>query len=182
MKLRKFLTAAVVLFMTASIGVLRGEPQQQNTYSAKTNGQAAGALLKKFYKLYKDDGKIDLANFDNVVQLTALGNVIQGLKGQDDNSDYFNDFTSGLVPGSKKLINTAIAPNITRILRSLANIDFTTISKATEAAMNSAITETFSTGQSGEKKVAAAIASLSTDSNALAAVSTVSSILDLLGK
>lgn len=180
MKLGKFMAAAVIMLMTASTGILRGEPQ--NNYSAKTNGQAAGSLLKKFQKQYKADGKIDLANLDNVIQLTALGNVIYGLKGQDDNSEYFNDFSMGLVSGSKKLINTNSASNITKLLRSLADIDFTSISKATEAALNSAIPEMYSTGQNGEKKAAEAISSLSSDRNAIAAASAVSSILDLLGK
>ena len=182
MKLRKILAVLVCVLMTASFGILSAEAQQ-NTYSAKTNGQAAGAILKNLYKQYKSGGKIDLSNLDSVIQLTALANVIQGLKGQDESSEYFNDFTNGLVRGSKKLIDSNTAPGITKSLRTLADVDLSAISNATTAAINSAITETYSdSGQSGAKKVSEALSSLPSDKNAMTAVSTVSSILGLLGK
>ena len=182
MKLKKLLAVAVLMLMTASIGILRAEIYE-NTYSAKTNGQAAGALLKRISKQYKADGKIDLTNLDNVINLTALGNVTMNLKGQDDNSEYFKDFTTGLALNSKRLISPNNVLNIAKLLRSLADLDFATIAEAGQNAINNAVTEMYSsTGPKGEDKAAKAISSLPSDSKALAVVSAVSSILDLLDK
>ena len=79
-KLSTILAVMALFVLTASCGVL-GLGAAGN---GSTNGQASGAALKSLYSQYKSDGKVDLANLNNVISMAQLVNGIQGLKGIDD--------------------------------------------------------------------------------------------------
>lgn len=129
MKLTKIFAAAALVLMTASCGVL-GSGSTQATSAGTTGGQASGAALKNLYTQFQADGKLDVTNISNVVNLATLANGIQGLKNQDDKSAFYADFAKGLVLGSGNLISNTTAPSITNTLSGLANTDLSALTNA----------------------------------------------------
>ena len=62
------------------------EKTETTTSAATSNGRAAGAALKSLYAQYKADGKLDMSNFNNIMNLATLANNTKDLKGQSDKS------------------------------------------------------------------------------------------------
>ena len=141
MKLTKIFAAAALVLMTASCGVL-GSGSTQATSAGTTGGQASGAALKNLYTQFQADGKLDVTNINNVVNLATLANGIQGLKNQDDKSAFYADFAKGLVLGSGNLISNTTAPSITNTLSGLANTDLSALTNAATAAISSGLAGT----------------------------------------
>jgi len=127
--------------------------------TATTSGKSAGAALKTLYTNYKTDGKIDVSNVNNILQLATLAKNIQDLKGQKIGSDYFTDFASGLVSGSSSTITSAASSAVTSALSSLAS--------------NSSLSSLTSVASSAAAKSSEAI------ENAKSAASSVSNIFSL---
>ena len=99
--------------------------------SASVSGQQSGAALKSLYSQYKTDGQIDVTNLNNIIMLAQLSNGIQGLKGVDDKSAFYNEFAEGLILGSDRLVTKNTASTVTNTLQSLANsTDLSTIAAA----------------------------------------------------
>lgn len=106
--------------------------------AATSNGQAAGAALKALYTQYKADGKIDLSNINNIMNLAALANNVKDLKGQTSKSAFYKDFAAGLVTGSNSLVTSS---NSTAVMNGLSklvnNVDLTALQgKASEVVEN----------------------------------------------
>lgn len=106
--------------------------------AATSNGQAAGAALKALYTQYKADGKIDLSNINNIMNLAALANNLKDLKGQTNKSAFYKDFAAGLVTGSNSLVTSS---NSTAVMNGLSklvnNVDLTALQgKASEVVEN----------------------------------------------
>ena len=93
----------------------------QTTTAATTNGQAAGAALKALYTQYKADGKLDMGNLTNLMNLTTLATNVQGLKGQSNKSAFYMDFAKGLVLGSNNLVTENNSTSIMSGLQNLVN-------------------------------------------------------------
>ena len=141
MKLTKIFAAAALVLMTASCGVL-GSGSTQSASAGTTGGQASGAALKNLYTQFQADGKLDVSNINNVVNLATLANGIQGLKNQDDKSAFYADFAKGLVLGSGNLISNTTAPSITNTLSGLANTDLSALTNAASAALGAGLAGT----------------------------------------
>lgn len=106
--------------------------------AAISNGQAAGAALKALYTQYKADGKIDLSNINNIMNLAALANNVKDLKGKTNKSAFYKDFAAGLVTGSNSLVTSS---NSTAVMNGLSklvnNVDLTALQgKASEVVEN----------------------------------------------
>lgn len=84
-----------------------------------TNGQAAGAALKGLYTQYKADGKLDMSNLNNIINLTTLANNIKDLKGMSNKSAFYKEFAAGLVTGSNNLVTSN---NSTSVMNGLSNL------------------------------------------------------------
>jgi len=87
--------------------------------AATSNGQAAGAALKALYTQYKADGKIDLSNINNIMNLAALANNVKDLKGKTNKSAFYKDFAAGLVTGSNSLVTSS---NSTAVMNGLSKL------------------------------------------------------------
>ena len=87
--------------------------------TATSDGQAAGVALKALYGQYKADGKLDMSNLTNLMNLAALATSVQNLKGQTDKTTFYKDFAKGLISGSNNLVN---ADNSTSIMSGLQNL------------------------------------------------------------
>lgn len=113
--------------------------------AATSNGQAAGVALKSLFTQYKADGKLDMGNLNNLMNLAALATNVQGLKGQTDKTTFYKDFASGLVLGSNNLVNSANSTSIMSGLQNLVNnVDLSGLTAKTEDA-KTALTEKLTT-------------------------------------
>ena len=92
---------------------------EQTASEATISGKTAGVALRALFTQYKADGKLDMGNVNNLLNLTALANNIQGLKGQTNKTAYYKDFASGLVTGSNNLVSEE---NSSSVIDGLKNI------------------------------------------------------------
>lgn len=141
--------------------------------AATTNGRTAGVALKSLFTQYKADGKLDMGNINNLLNLTTLASNIQGLKGQTNKGAFYKDFAAGLVLGSNNLVNETNSTNVMNGLTNLVNnVDLSALTaKANTTAEK--VTETVSTTA---VKADTAIA------NATEIATSVSNILNLFKK
>lgn len=183
-----FIAAAVALFAaeaTADAQILKnllnkakGSDTTETVSQATSNGQAAGAALRSLYTQYKSDGKLDMTNLNNMLNLATLSTNIKGLKGATDKSTFYKDFAKGLISGSNNLVNNNNSSAVMTGLSTLVNdVDLSGLTTAAESAasnaastVSSAITNALS--GAGEKATTAV-------SNASEIASSVSSILKL---
>lgn len=161
---------------------------------ATSNGQAAGAALKALYTQYKADGKLDMTNLNNILNLTTLSNNIKGLKGMSNKSTFYKDFATGLIKGSDSLVNKSNSTSVMNGLTNLVNnVDLSALTQTTEtttetaaettttaatSAVTSAATSALSSLLSGSNNTSES-STTETISNASEIVSSVSSILNL---
>ena len=123
---------------------LLGGKTETTATTATLNGQAAGAALKSLYTQYKADGKLDMGNLNNLLNLTTLATNIQGLKGQSNKGAFYKDFASGLVLGSNNLVTSENSTSVMSGLTDLVeNVDLSGLTqKAEETASTTAATLT----------------------------------------
>lgn len=150
-----------------------------------SNGQAAGAALKSLYTQYKADGKLDMTNLNNILNLTTLSNNIKELKGMSDKSKFYKDFATGLIKGSDSLVNKSNSTSVMNGLTNLVNnVDLSALTQTTETT---AKTETTSKTESTSalssllsgSGASSGSSSTETVGNASEIMSSVSSILNL---
>jgi len=100
------------------------------------NGIAAGKALYDLYGQYKATGKLDLSNTTNINNVVSLVNNIKGLTTKSTSENTSESFLSGLISGSKELINSSNSDSILSKLGSIANLDVSSL--ATQAASSAA--------------------------------------------
>lgn len=106
---------------------------------ATSDGQAAGVALKALYGQYKADGKLDMSNLTNLMNLAALATSVQNLKGQTDKTTFYKDFVKGLITGSNNLVNENNSTSIMSGLQNLVNnVDLSGLTASAEEKAESA--------------------------------------------
>lgn len=146
-----FVFCFAVCLMTSSCGIF-GIGTKNG--SASVSGQQSGAALKSLYSKYKTDGQIDVTNLNNIIMLAQLSNGIQGLKGVDDKSAFYNEFAEGLILGSDRLVTKNTASTVTNTLQSLASgTDLSTIAAAGVLAVAGTEDAAQSTSKSAKQTV-----------------------------
>ena len=106
---------------------------------ATSEGQAAGVALKALYGQYKTDGKLDMSNLTNLMNLAALATSVQNLKGQTDKTTFYKDFVKGLITGSNNLVNENNSTSIMSGLQNLVNnVDLSGLTASAEEKAESA--------------------------------------------
>lgn len=137
--------------------------------AATTNGKTAGVALKALYNQYKADGKLDMSNISNLLNLTSLANNLQGLKGQDNKTAFYKDFASGLILGSDNLVTETNTTSVMSGLTDLvSNVDLSSLTQKADTAADNVAT--------ASEKVNTAV------SNATEIASSVTGILNLFKK
>ena len=123
----------------------------ENVSAATSNGKQAGAALKSLYTQYKADGKMDMSNLTNIMNLATLANNVQGLKGQDNKTAFYKDFASGLILGSGNLVTQVNSEAVVEGLTGLVeNVDLSALTtSATSAAEKAASAITVASGKAG---------------------------------
>ena len=106
---------------------------------ATSEGQAAGVALKALYGQYKTDGKLDMSNLTNLMNLAALATSVQNLKGQTDKTTFYKDFVKGLITGSNNPVNENYSTSIMTGLQNLVNnVDLSGLTASAEEKAESA--------------------------------------------
>lgn len=183
-KLKMFavlMTAVMMLSSCSILGGLGGSTATATGVSANVDGQASGAALKNLYTAYKADGKVDMSNISNILNVVTLAKNIQGLKGQEDTSDFYRDFGIGLVAGSNNLVTNKTSSPVTNTLGALASsTDLSALTSlattaATQAVLNS--TSTANTAASAASALSSVTESTAGVANTLSSLSSIFSLL-----
>lgn len=126
---------AILAVAVLSFGFCRQASAQTLT---STNGNSAGGALLSLYSQYKTDGKLDMTNPNNIANLITLANNIKGLA----NMTNTKSFLSGLIQGSKSLVNANNQSNVLSTLSSLSNLDLSSLAgNAAKTAATAAATK-----------------------------------------
>ena len=135
MKLFKHLAAAfVALSLLSSCSVL-----QSVASSAVSTGKNTGTAIMNIYNVLKSTGAIDLSNLTNLIN---IGQILTGAGTLTDaTSSYLEQFASGLIKGSSNLINDSNVSSVINSLKSLANVDTTSLMNAATAAASGTLTK-----------------------------------------
>ncbi|MBO4605156.1 MAG: hypothetical protein J5667_01275 [Bacteroidales bacterium] len=155
MKLSTIFAAAAALVLATSCGIFG---VGNSTQTPSGSGQASGAALRNLYTQYKTDGKIDMTNINNILNLAALSQCIGELKdaGTVDKSDYIKDFATGLILGSNNLVNQNNSTSVVGGLANLAGINLSSVTTAAAGLLANGITTANATAQQAAAEQAAA--------------------------
>ena len=132
-------------------------------------GQNSGAALKSLYGQYKADGKVDMGNITNIMNMATLVNGIQGLKTNNDKSSFYADFAKGLVLGSGNLVTNKNSNNIMGALTNMANTDLSAITKVAGSLAGKASSTSAAT-QDALKSLSAANSNVNSAVNSLGTI------------
>jgi hypothetical protein len=171
MKLNAILAAAAALLLATSCGIFGAG---NGTQTPTGSGQASGAALRNLYTQYKTDGKIDMTNINNILNLAALSQCIGELKdaGKVDKSEYVKEFATGLILGSNNLVNQTNSTPVVGGLTNLAGINLSSVTTAAAGLLANGIT----TANAAAQQAAAQQAAAATQQAATATTNTASAI------
>ena len=174
MKVLPILAIAASMMLASSCGILSQSAASYNPATSAvanlTTGTGAGSALLGLYSQYKTDGKLDLTNVNNIVNLATLASNCQGLKSSTADT---GSFLSGLISGSKKLVNQ---DNGSTVLNSLKSIASSNLSSITDAAKSYA-------ASSATNAAVSALTGVNTNTSGVSsAVSTLSTLFNTFSK
>ncbi|MBO5419536.1 MAG: hypothetical protein J6A22_05570 [Bacteroidales bacterium] len=147
MKISAFFVAIAMTVLTvASCGVLGQSSTTATTattaVSGSTSGQQAGAALKTLYTQYKTDGKLDVTNLNNIINLATLAKNVEGLKEMSDKTAFYKDFAAGLILGSNNLVTNTTSNTVTSALAGLAkNVNLSDLAAVTSGSVSDVATK-----------------------------------------
>ncbi len=181
MKLNAILAAAAALLLATSCGIFGAG---NGTQTPTGSGQASGAALRNLYTQYKTDGKIDMTNINNILNLAALSQCIGELKdaGKVDKSEYVKEFATGLILGSNNLVNQTNSTPVVGGLTNLAGINLSSVTTAAAGLLANGITtanaaaQQAAAQQAATQQAAAQQAAAATQQAATATTNTASAI------
>lgn len=172
MKVLSTLALAATVILAASCGLLGQSAATYNpaanTVANATTGTNAGSALLGLYSQYKTDGKLDLGNINNIVNLATLASNCQGLKNKTADT---GSFLTGLISGSKKLVNQSNGSAVLNGLKQVASANLNSITSAASTyasnaagkaagAADAAATTAINSVNSGAAGVTSAISAL----------------------
>ena len=182
MKIKSIIAAFAAVIITAtSCGVLGTTSRSQaattapaaTTATTQQTGSSVGLALASLYAQYKIDGKVDMSNVNNILNLATLASNLKILKGgAAASSSFVEQFASGLISGSKNLVNKNNSAKVIDNLVALSGINLNSITSAASSISNS----TAQTAGAALDKINTA------SSQVTSAVSTLNSIFSLLKK
>lgn len=171
---------AASVMLAASCGVLpqgatATTPMSGGLLNA-SSGKNAGSALYGLYSQYKTDGKLDLSNINNIINLATLASNCQGLKNTTADT---GSFLGGLISGSGKLVNQNNGSLVLEGLKKVASANLNSINSAASTyaanaagkaagAVNAAADKAVSTVNANASGVTSAITALSSIFNTFA--------------
>lgn len=91
--------------------------------AAYTLGQQTGVAIGALNTQYKADGKMDMTNFANILNVAIVANAAQTLKEQTEGGQYYKDFSKGLIVGSNDLVSETTVGNVIAGMSALTGVD-----------------------------------------------------------
>lgn len=180
MKFMRILALAASVMLAASCGALTQNAAYNPAASGVANtatGNSAGNALLGLYSQYKTDGKLDLTNINNIINLATLASNCQGLK---SNAADTGSFLAGLITGSRKLVNQN---NSSAVLNGLKTIAATNLNSITRAASTYAQNANSKVAGAADAAATTAINSVNTSAASVtSAISALNSIFNTFGK
>ena len=119
----KMICAALLvaaLCMTACDSLKTAAASASNT-EAYTAGSSAGKALRNLYTQYKADGKFEMTNLSNITNLLLLSNSWQEMKSAQKGTDFYQDFTKGIIAGSNNLVTNTNSNSVLDAITSTVN-------------------------------------------------------------
>lgn len=164
MKTFKILAISVIALLSAGLCHAQTSTTASSSSLTSSNGIAAGKAIVALYTQYKADGKLDLANTANVTNLVSLATNIAGLATNNSTTD----FLSGLVSGSKSLVNSENSSSVLSTLKSISGLDLSSLGTAAATSAASSLLGKFTgtktsgsaTSSSAANSAASALTSL----------------------
>ncbi|MBQ7268735.1 MAG: hypothetical protein IJS62_02650 [Bacteroidales bacterium] len=133
--------ALKVLLIAAAAAIFSSHVQAASLGNG--NGLKAGAALLSLYTQYKSTGKLDLTNATNLNSLLTLASNIKGLDQLTDKAS----FLTGLISGSKNLVNKGNSNSVLGSLTQLSGLDLSSLSASSaSSAVNGALSKIATTG------------------------------------
>lgn len=133
-KFSKLIGFLIVALLFNACGTLFSSSSTTSSNSSSyTAGQSSGTALKALYTQYQADGKVDMANVQNLVNIVSLVNNVKTVKNAEKSSGAYTDFVQGMVSGSSNLVNELNAETVMNGLTSaLSSVDTSKIDTAVE--------------------------------------------------
>ncbi|MBP5319235.1 MAG: hypothetical protein J6Y77_07525 [Paludibacteraceae bacterium] len=103
--------------------------------SGMSAGQSCGSALKNLYTQYKADGKLDLQNASNLLNIASLASSVGTIKNAEKNSSYYKSFAQGMISGSMQTVTTS---NVDSVISSLSGMDLSALSSKSAQASSTA--------------------------------------------
>lgn len=160
-KLIAAIGAAMMLFAPVNTVESQATPGKLLSALTSSNGIEAGKALLGLFTQYKADGKLDFTNTANLSNLLKLVDSCKGLKGATSETNTTN-FLSGLISGSKNLVNQNNGSSVLSALTSLANTDMSSLDKSVAASAVSGLLKKSSSSGSGNSAATNAAGSILT--------------------
>ena len=180
MKLSTIFAAAAALMLATSCGILGGS---STTATPTSNGQASGAALRNLYTQYKADGKMDMTNISNILNLATLSQAVTELKdaGTVDKSDYIKEFATGLILGSNNLVNQTNSTPVVSNLTNIAGLDLSAVTTAATSLLASGVTAATATAANAQTQ-ATTTATQAAETTQAATASTASAVTSAIAQ
>ena len=140
-----FCALIVALLCMNSCGIMQNTTTSNS--QAYTSGSNAGKALLALYTQYKADGKFEVTNISNITNLLVLSNSWEGIKTASKGSDFYKDFTKGIIAGSNNLVTTNNSTSvIDAISTAVTTIDNSNIGKNNNSQNTTTTTNTTTSG------------------------------------
>ncbi len=130
-KVIAFVAVALVFSACGSLLSSSASSSSASASSSYTAGQSSGTALKALYTQYQADGKVDMANVQNLVNIVSLVNNVKTVKNAEKNSAVYTDFAKGMISSSNNLVTEVNAETVMNGLTSaLESVDTSKIENA----------------------------------------------------
>lgn len=143
--MKKIMSIAMGLFLAATLSSFSlsdlANSSQSTVSEATASGQACGKAIKGLYTQYKADGKLDMKNATNLLNIASLSASIAQIKDQEKDTDFYKEFATGVVTGSTQIVTTS---NVDNVLSTLSGLDLSSLVSSSETTSSSSTTTTSS--------------------------------------
>jgi len=94
-------------------------------------GKNTGTALLGLYDQYKADGKVDMTNASNILNIASLAANITDIKKAEKGTNYYKTFATGLITGSVDRVTNNTVDNV---ISGLTAIDYNTLTDKSASA------------------------------------------------
>lgn len=103
--------------------------------SGLSAGQSCGTALKNLFVQYQADGKLDLQNASNLLNIASLASSVTSIKNAEKNSSYYKSFAQGVITGSTQTVTRS---NVDEVISTVSGLDLSALSSKTAQASSTA--------------------------------------------